>query len=284
MKRFLTIALFLTLSAIGANAQCDTDAIAVVYKKFVDNHKERRNRHASRTRAAKEYLSKFGECPGDAEKAVTDFIKKWQVKYDAAVIDWNCTNAVDKTPAKAFELCQPLLAKDPESLRTNLLLSLAGIKTASDLKVKDQTVKAHTQDARSYKVGQIRREVDRRREQRRGGRDARILLGISHPRHYSCGHRHDDAQPCTVDDKLQQRPEHILLSRPRPRERCEQSKSRTTSRNVALLRRRLPSATALSRRSSQLLTGSSTPMLVQSHSAPANPSTLANRRRETLID
>lgn len=145
MKRFLLIALFVTLSSIAANAQCDTEALTATYQKFLENHKGTPEQKKAANETAKEYLSKFGECTGEEEKKITAFIRDWQTKFEAGQtagrIETDCKTAVDKTPAKAFQLCQPLLAKDPENLRTHLLLSLAGLKTASDKSLRDQTVK-----------------------------------------------------------------------------------------------------------------------------------------------
>lgn len=141
MKRILTVALFLTISAIAANAQCDTEALTATYLKFRDAPKATPEQQRAASDTAKEYLSKFADCPGEAETKITAYIKKWQTDYEAKLIDSACTSAVESTPAKALEACKPLLAKDPESLRTYLLLSFAGLKTASDQKLKEQTVK-----------------------------------------------------------------------------------------------------------------------------------------------
>ena len=155
MKRILTFALFLTLSTIAANAQCDTDAVAATYSKFLENHKGTPEQKKIAHETAKEYLAKFGECPTDAEKKVAAYIKNWQAKYEAWQIESACTNAVDKTPARAFELCRPYVAKDPENLRAYLLLSLAGFKTAktTDKTIRDQAVQAMRKSLDLIKAG-----------------------------------------------------------------------------------------------------------------------------------
>lgn len=155
MKRFLIVALFLTLSAIAANAQCGTDAVNAAYDKFLENHKGTPEQKKIAHQTAKEYLAKYGECPTDAEKKVAAYIKDWQATYEAWLIESACTNAVDKTPARAFELCRPYVAKDPENLRTNLLLSLAGFKTASTMNAatKSEAVRAMRKSLALIKAG-----------------------------------------------------------------------------------------------------------------------------------
>ncbi|HKP67964.1 MAG TPA: hypothetical protein VJV05_01695 [Pyrinomonadaceae bacterium] len=132
------------LSAIATNAQCDPDAIATVYQKFVDNHKGPAEQKQKANEYGKEYLAKFGDCTGEDEVKVTKFIKEWQAKYQAWLNESTCITAVDRTPAKAFELCRPYVARDPENLRAHLLLSLAGFKIAktADKATKEEAVKA----------------------------------------------------------------------------------------------------------------------------------------------
>jgi hypothetical protein len=140
MKHFLVAVGFLTLFTLSASAQCDPEAVGALYTKFLDNYKGTAQQLQVASVTAKEYLSRFGECPTEPEKKVTAYIKEWQTKYEATLIESKCTNAVDKSPVQAFQECQPYLAKDPENLRAHLLLSLAGIKIASkaenDVKAK----------------------------------------------------------------------------------------------------------------------------------------------------
>ena len=156
MKRFLSIALFLTLSVIAANAQCDTDALTAAYNKYVENHKGTPAQQRVANDLAKDYLSHFADCPGEYEKKITAYIKDWQTKYEARLIESVCVNAVGNTPAQAFERCRPYVAKNPENLRAYLLLSLAGIKTAktADKTIKSEAVRAMRKSLELIKAGQ----------------------------------------------------------------------------------------------------------------------------------
>src|SRR5688572_9750833 len=156
MKKFVAIVFLLAGSAFAVNAQvCDADALAVVYDKFLSQYKGTPEQQKTASETGKEYLSKFGTCSTEAEKKITDFITKWLAKYEAATTEFNCTNAVNKTPAQAFELCRPYLARDPESLRAHLLLSAAGVKslTTGDRKLKEETVKAARKSLELIKSG-----------------------------------------------------------------------------------------------------------------------------------
>src|SRR5215217_3385980 len=143
--RFLMSAMFIAIGTLAANAQqCDPDAENDLYSKFMTEYQNTPERQRSAAVTAREYLSKFGECTTDAEKKITAYIKNWLAGYEIAVVERPCTDAVDKTPAQAFEQCRPYVARDPESLRAYLLLSLAGMKqsSAADKKLKDETAKA----------------------------------------------------------------------------------------------------------------------------------------------
>src|SRR5688572_5183596 len=106
MKNFFAIAIFLTLSALIANGQhppCDPEAETALYNKFLENRDGTPEQKKLANDAGKEYVAKFGECPSVGEKKVTAFIKDWfviyqawLVKYEARIIETNCTNAVDK--------------------------------------------------------------------------------------------------------------------------------------------------------------------------------------------
>jgi hypothetical protein len=149
LVRFIAVSFLFAFFAAAASAQCDKEAEATLYQKFLDNYKGTSEQQKTANDLGKDYVAKFGECPGYEEKNVTAFVQKWLekykdavVKYQAALIENNCKNAVNNTPAKAFELCQPLLAKDPESLKTHLLLTVASMKNSSskDEKSSEQAV------------------------------------------------------------------------------------------------------------------------------------------------
>src|ERR1051325_2141447 len=128
--RFVAVSLAVGAFAVIASAQCDNAAETTLYNKFLENYKGSDEQKKTANDLGKDYVAKFGECPTDEEKKVTAFLQKWiqgykddLIKRQNALIESNCVNAVNNTPSKAFELCQPLLARDPESLRTHLLLS-----------------------------------------------------------------------------------------------------------------------------------------------------------------
>jgi hypothetical protein len=138
---FLSIVVLITLTAISANAQCDPEAEGVLYQKFLAAYKGSPEQKKIANETGKEYLKKFGECPSEEEKKIASYIKNWSETYEALQIELACSTAVEKTPARAFELCGPYLARDKENLRPYLLMSLAGIKTASSA---GQTAKGET--------------------------------------------------------------------------------------------------------------------------------------------
>jgi len=155
----MTIAMFLTLSTLAAhaqtNAQCGTEEQTALYSKFVAERKGTLERQKTASATGKEYLSKFGECASEEDKTINKYIKDWQAKHEAAVDEFNCTNAVDNTPAKASQLCGPYLARDTENLRAYLLLSLAGIKNtkAADKNLNAETVKTARKALELIKAG-----------------------------------------------------------------------------------------------------------------------------------
>jgi hypothetical protein len=158
MKSFLTkvlmTAALLAISAVAASAQCDPEETGALYKKFLADHKGKPEQKKAAGETAKTYISRFGECPGDAERKITGYIKDWLAKYEAALIESACTSAVEKNPTQAFELCKPYVASNPENLRAHLLLSLAGIRKASDRSLNDATVRAARRSLELINAGQ----------------------------------------------------------------------------------------------------------------------------------
>ena len=140
--RALTAAAVALISAFAAHAQCGTEEAGAVYKKFLDNYKGTAEQQKAAAETGKEYLARYGSCPEEADKKIAAFVTKWLEKYAAAVIEFECASAVEKTPAQAFQACGPYLAKDDENLKAWLLLSLAGIKSASDPKMQPEMLKA----------------------------------------------------------------------------------------------------------------------------------------------
>lgn len=142
ITRLLSIAIFLTVSTLTANAQCDTEAYASLYDRFLKDYQGKAEQRKVAAEAGKEFLKKFGHCEGDYEKRITSYVRDWIARHEAAVIRQACTDAVDSNPSRAFDLCKPYVALNPENLRAHLLISLAGIRKTSDKSLNEQTLKA----------------------------------------------------------------------------------------------------------------------------------------------
>jgi hypothetical protein len=115
------------------------EAKAALYKKFLDNYKGTPEQQKTASEAGNEYLTKYGNCPDDSDKQITAFVQKWVGKYEAAAADFNCTKAVNESPAQAFQVCAPLRDKDPQNLKYHLMLVAAGIKSYTN---KDNSLNA----------------------------------------------------------------------------------------------------------------------------------------------
>jgi hypothetical protein len=128
-------------AATPAAGPCTTEveAKAALYKKFLDNYKGTPEQQKTASEAGNEYLTKYGNCPDDSDKQITAFVQKWVGKYEAAAAEFNCTKAVNDTPAQAFQVCAPLRDKDPQNLKYHLMLVAAGIKSYSN---KDNSLNA----------------------------------------------------------------------------------------------------------------------------------------------
>ncbi|MCA1619060.1 MAG: hypothetical protein LC795_07060 [Acidobacteria bacterium] len=156
--RLLALAALATVFALPAYAQdaaaapaatptgpcTEADAKAAVYKRFTDNFKGTPDQQKVAYDAGKEYLNKYGACPDAADKQIADYVQKWVGKYEKAVVEFNCTEAVNKTPLKAFQACQQLLAANPDNLKVYLALVTAGLK---NVQAKNTSTNAQAADA-----------------------------------------------------------------------------------------------------------------------------------------
>jgi hypothetical protein len=156
--RLLALAALATVFALPAYAQSaaaapaatptgpctEADAKAAVYKKFTDNFKGTPDQQKVAYDAGKEYLSKYGACTDPADVQIANYVKGWVGKYEKAVVEFNCTEAVNKTPATAFQACQQLLAANPDNLKVYLALVTAGLKNAQ---AKNNSTHAQAADA-----------------------------------------------------------------------------------------------------------------------------------------
>jgi hypothetical protein len=127
-------------------AQCtaDADAKAALYQKFLASYKGTPDQQKAAYDTGKGYLSKYGNCPDEGDKKIAQFIQNWVTKYEAVVVEFNCTDAVNKRPAEAFQACQPLISKDPNNLKPYLMEVTAGVKnlTAGNKSFNADTVRA----------------------------------------------------------------------------------------------------------------------------------------------
>jgi hypothetical protein len=157
--RLLALAALATVFALPAYAQdaaatpaaaaptgpcTEADAKAALYKKFTDNFKGTPDQQKVAYEAGKEHLSKYGACPDASDKQIAAYIQNWVGKYEKAVVEFNCIEAVNKTPLQAFQACQPIIAANPDSLKYQLLLVTAGLKNAQ---AKNSSTNAQAADA-----------------------------------------------------------------------------------------------------------------------------------------
>jgi hypothetical protein len=138
----------LAQDAAGAAAQagpCTTEAEAkaALYQKFLANYKGTPDQQKAAYDTAKEYLSKYGSCPDEGDKKITDFVQKWVTRYENAVEEFACTDAFNKKDyAKAFQACQVIINKQPEDVDKVLLLVRAGYANVGPNGPANQAVNA----------------------------------------------------------------------------------------------------------------------------------------------
>src|ERR1044071_1572360 len=140
--RLLVFAALATVFALPAYAQdpaasqtpaagpCTTEAEAkgALYKKFLELYKGTPDQQKTAAETGKEYLGKYGNCPDDADKKVATFIQNWVGKYDKAADEFAFTKAENENPSEAFRLGRERMGKNPDDLKTYLLLVAAGLK------------------------------------------------------------------------------------------------------------------------------------------------------------
>jgi len=128
--------------AAGGPCTTEVEAKAALYKKFLDTYKGSPEQQKAAYDTAKEYMTKYGDCPDDSDKQIAAFIQKWVGKYEAATVEFNCTKAVNENPAQAFQACQDLMRKNPDNPKYPLMLVAAGIKNAAkgDKSLNAQTI------------------------------------------------------------------------------------------------------------------------------------------------
>jgi hypothetical protein len=115
----------------AATGPCtEADAKAALYKTFTTDFKGNPEQQKNAYQAGKDYLGKYGACPDPADQQIAKYIQNWVGKYEKATLEFNCTKAVNETPATAFTACAPYRDANPENLKVYLQLVTAGLKNA----------------------------------------------------------------------------------------------------------------------------------------------------------
>ena len=98
-----------------------------LYEKFLANYKGTVEDQKLANELGNEYVTKYGNCPDDADAKVTQFVQRWLDRYAKAVREFACTDAINrKDYARAFPACGRLVQEQPDNLDWLLLLSRAG--------------------------------------------------------------------------------------------------------------------------------------------------------------
>lgn len=140
--RLLVFASLVTVFALPAFAQgtapaptpaatgpcTEAEAKAALYNKFRENFKLDAEKQKIAYESGKEYLTKYGACTDAADLQIIKYIQNWVSKYEKATLEFNCTKAINDSPATAFTACQPWVAANPENLQVYLNLVTAGVK------------------------------------------------------------------------------------------------------------------------------------------------------------
>jgi hypothetical protein len=140
--RLLVFAALVTVFALPSYAQdaaagqtpaagpctAEAEAKGALYQKFLAAYKGNPDQQKTAYDTGKEYLGKYGTCPDPADQKVTSFIQNWVTKYEKATLEFNCTKAVNDTPAQAFTICKPYIDANADSPKGYLMLVSAGLK------------------------------------------------------------------------------------------------------------------------------------------------------------
>jgi hypothetical protein len=105
----------------------EAEAKVALYQKFLANYRGTVVQQKAANESGKEYLSKYGNCPDEADKKVAQFVQRWLGKYEKAEREFICTETFRKKEyARTFEVCQVVLNDEPDNLEWLLLLTRAG--------------------------------------------------------------------------------------------------------------------------------------------------------------
>jgi hypothetical protein len=156
--RLLVFAALFTVCALPSYAQdaaaaqtpaptgpcAEADAKAALYNKFRENFNKSADLQKVAYESGKEYLSKYGTCTGAGDPEITKYIQNWVTKYEKATLEFNCTKAVNDSPATAFTVCKPYIDANPDNLKGQLMLVTAGLK---NVQAKNKATNAEAANA-----------------------------------------------------------------------------------------------------------------------------------------
>lgn len=66
----------------------DIEAKAALYQKFLDDYKGGSAQQKAAYETAREFISKYGDCPKARDREVADYIRRWMGKYEHAMREW----------------------------------------------------------------------------------------------------------------------------------------------------------------------------------------------------
>ena len=156
--RLLALAALVTVFALPAYAQdtaatpaatptgpcAEAEAKATLYGKFRENFNKTAEQQKVAYESGKEYLSKYGSCTEAADQQIIKYIQNWITKYEKATLEFNCTKAVNETPAQAFAACAPYRDANADNLKVYLMLVAAGLK---NVQAKNNSTNAEAANA-----------------------------------------------------------------------------------------------------------------------------------------
>jgi hypothetical protein len=154
--RLLVFAALVTVFALPSYAQdaapaqtgpcspAEAEARAALYNKFRENFNKSAELQKTAYESGKEYLGKYGACTDASEVQITKYIQNWVTKYEKATLEFNCTKAVNESPATAFTACKPYVDANADNPKVYLLLVTAGVK---NVQAKNEATNADAANA-----------------------------------------------------------------------------------------------------------------------------------------
>jgi hypothetical protein len=79
---------FTRIKPVDTTPCADIEAKAALYQKFLDDNKGSPEQQKVAYETGKNFISRYGDCPGARARGVSDYVRKWVGKYEAAVREW----------------------------------------------------------------------------------------------------------------------------------------------------------------------------------------------------